>query len=100
MLFKKAIKLVASEEDENLIEKIASRAIKLIPNKYNHLSLVTDITIVHLNSAALNLEVLLTCNDFHLAHDINGIENDLDSRTGLLRGYFNPRCSKERRNEA
>ena len=99
MLFGKSIKRAASKEDKSLIDKIAVRVSKLIPNKYNRLVLVADITAVHLNSTELNLEALLTCNDSNLAHDIHGMIKDFDYRTGRLRGYFNPRCSKERRNE-
>lgn len=82
----------ASTEDIINIEKIADRAEKLTTVK-DRLNLTMDITACHLNGCALNLEKLLSADDFNFLHDLYGISNNLDRTTGKLMNCFLPRCS-------
>lgn len=89
-----AIKLTATREDADLIEKIAIRAIALSAAhgvKRDLLSIEMDLTACHLNGTPLRLDALLAADDFNLAHDVFGIERHLDRTTGRLKGFFLPR---------
>ena len=83
-------------KEENLtIHKIAVRAITLIP-KIRLMDVEMDISAVHLRKT-LDLDKLLSFDDFNFAHDIVGICNSINRVMGVwgdLRNCFLPRCSK------
>ena len=81
-----------TREDEKLINIIVKRAVR----KYEVDAMDTrmDITATHLNGCPLDLEKLLTFDDFNFAHDIFGIAKHIDRTTGELTHFFLPRCAK------
>lgn len=45
---------------------------------------------VHLNGTPLDLDGLLKANDFEFSHDVFGIMEHIDIKTGKLTGGFEP----------
>jgi hypothetical protein len=80
-----------TDEEVAIISKIAQRAEKLL--KRDYISVSMDITATHANGTKLDLEKLLNFDNFNFTHDIAGIENHLDRKTGKLDNRFMPRCS-------
>ena len=87
----KQINFDATKEDAKIIEKIVNRA----GNEFDAPFLQThmDITATHLNGNPLRLADLLAADKFNFAHDVIGIANHLDRKTGKLRNCFVPRFS-------
>ncbi|MFN3169268.1 MAG: hypothetical protein ACE37E_01085 [Hyphomicrobiales bacterium] len=56
-------------------------------------TLWTDLTAVHANGTRLDLQKLLDADDGTLAHDVFGINANIDRETGKLDGFFVPRCA-------
>jgi len=87
------IKWDATQEEMTLIKKIAKRG--FCRQLYaDILSLSMDISATHLNGCPLKLEELLAADDFNFFHDIYGIHNNLDRKTGQLKNCFLPRFAK------
>lgn len=91
---------VVTRDEALLINKIVDRARELY-KKYHPdypapdaLELNMDITACHANGCPLNLEKLLGFPDFDFAHDVFGIQEHLNRRTGGLMDCFLPRCSR------
>lgn len=82
----------ASLEEKKKIGKIAKRAVEFNP-KLDHLDTTMDLTACHLNGTPLNLDRMLTSDEFNLMHDIMGINRHLDRGTGKITGGFLPRYS-------
>jgi hypothetical protein len=81
-----------TDHDLDLIGEIAKRACKI----YSELDMTTtmmDLISVHQNGNPLQLESLLEASKEEFCHDIAGIYNHLDRRTGKLGGCFSPRYS-------
>lgn len=74
------------------ISKIAKRAAALGVTEAP-LDLEMDITAVHVNTNALDLEKLMNFPDADFLHDIYGIAWFVDRGTGELTDFFSPRCS-------
>lgn len=95
--FTKILKIV-SIEDQQLITKIAKRAIKYyklhFKKKIDLHELEMDLIAVHGHCCKLNLNKLLEFDDFNFAHDINGIKNSIDRRTIELKNCFLPLCAR------
>jgi hypothetical protein len=87
------LKLRLANEEFNLIRLIARRACCASPEDFELTYLMMDITVVHLNSVQLDLEKLLTAPPVTFAHDICGIVNNLDRKTGELLNCFLPKCT-------
>jgi hypothetical protein len=90
-----------SKEDHDIIVTIAERYIYLlktadipIPKK---LDLIMDIEAVHNNGCPLNLDDLLNASDDDFAHDLIGIQVNLNRKTGKLENCFVPRYNKKER---
>lgn len=83
-----------SKEDDILISSIVKRVHKLHPDTFNHMDLMMDITACHCNGNELDLEKLLSADDFNFNHDIFGISRHISRTTGKLLYCFVPRCSK------
>lgn len=89
-----------SKEDFELIEKITQRAVEFL-NRVGRTDitkrdLIMDLTAAHANGSPLALGELLTASNQDFTHDVFGIVNHLDRRTGALTegGIFNPRYRK------
>ncbi|PKN20403.1 MAG: hypothetical protein CVU71_01020 [Deltaproteobacteria bacterium HGW-Deltaproteobacteria-6] len=84
------IKWNATQDDMELIQKIAKRGFcrKLYADA---LALSMDIAATHLNGCPLKLKEWLKADDFNFFHDIYGIYNNLDRKTGRLKNCFLPR---------
>ncbi|MBF0402080.1 MAG: hypothetical protein HQL90_15115 [Magnetococcales bacterium] len=78
-----------SEEDNELIRQIATRAHAMNPD-IGELMYRLDIRIVHANGLPLRLADLLAADDMNFAHDVGGICRNMDKTTGRL-GNFVPR---------
>lgn len=76
----------------SLIRQIVARA-KELGFKRDPIDLGLDIVATHCNGCPLELGKLLSAPDSDFSHDIAGIINNLDRRTGKLQHFFDPRCS-------
>lgn len=91
-----------SKKDAKLIDTIVDRAIALcIREKIpvgDRLNIEMDITAVHRNGNALDLERLLAAKDPDFGHDVFGISRYIDRDTGALTDHFRPRFSRIKSN--
>jgi hypothetical protein len=80
-----AINWNISRTEFDLIEKIARRALALIPNYPDgQRTLIMDIQACHCNGCPLDLVALLTANHHEFLHEICGIRKAINRRTGKL----------------
>jgi len=94
---KRHIRFSATDEERELIRRIASRVECLtgMNNPEELLSLSMDLAATHKNGCPLDLERLAGFDDFNLMHDVIGIHTHLDRATGRLTGHFLPRCARK-----
>ena len=78
--------------DSIYISKITNRVISMYP-ALSKLSVEMDITAAHLASP-LDLDRFLEFEDLDFYHDICGIRENIDRRTGELKNCFLPRCAR------
>ncbi len=91
----KAINWDVTLEDARTINKIVKRAWKeMEPHYKDPLDLNMDITAIHANGNPLRLKDLLAADDFNFFHDLFGIKEHLDRKTGKLKDFFSPRFSR------
>lgn len=84
-----------SIEDGNLIQQIADRFKLAHPDDSRPaLFLQMDITACHCNGTPLKLAELLAAEEFDFNHDVIGICNHIDRRTGKLKDCSLPRFAK------
>lgn len=83
-----------TKKESRLIEQIVDRVLETWGNGFNRRDITMDITATHTNGCPLRLEELLKFDRFNFAHDIMGISNCIDRRTGKLLHNFLPRCSR------
>lgn len=57
-------------------------------------AIVVDLTLCHVNGCPLNLDKFLDAPEFDFMHDIVGIRDKLDRKTGALNDCFLPRCAR------
>lgn len=81
-----------STSDRELVKRIAQRAVRDLDCEFIDISM--SITAVHLNDVRLDLNKLLDFDDFNFAHDINGIDANINKNTGKLANSFLPRCTE------
>lgn len=81
-----------SSTEARIISKIAQRSCECFPEG-DRMTFEMDLTAVHANGCQLRLEELLTADDFNFRHDVAGIYNHLDRKTGKLKDCFSPRYS-------
>lgn len=55
-----------------------------------------DLAATHANGCKLDLDKLLAFDNFNFAHDVFGIREHLDRKTGKLKDFFLPRCAQPR----
>ena len=90
------ISFQTSARDRLIINKIVKRAIKMAKTldiEYEKQDCDMDITACHANGNPLRLQEMLDANDFNFCHDVFGIRNCLNRRTGKLMHMFSPRFS-------
>lgn len=89
----KHIKLnwAVSPQVESLVTAIVARAVKDSPIKIDRMSLEMDLIAAHNNGCPLRFEDLLEAKPFDFAHDIVGIQRNMNRRTGKLENCFLPR---------
>lgn len=74
-----------TEDEAEIIEKIAARAVKGAAKhgiKLDQVSTEMDVTATHANGCPLRLQELLEADEFNFSHDIVGITNNIDRTTG------------------
>lgn len=54
-----------------------------------------DIVATHANGTPLRFRALAEADDFNLLHDLVGIAEHIDRRTGKLTGHFRPRYARK-----
>lgn len=84
------MKLIASEYERSIIDKIVVRATNVAPS-YARLTCAMDITACHLNGMTLDLQRLADADEHDFVHDIYGIHRHIDRETGKLTNCFVPR---------
>ena len=80
--------------DNQIISEIADRAFDIYENigvKTKKIHIVMDLTMTHENGCPLRLFDLLKADDFNFAHDIGGINRNLNHETYQLDNCFIPR---------
>lgn len=81
-------------KDEKLtIMKIAERAEEKGLLLFDRLSLIMDIEVAH-SEFNLRLVDLLEADDYNFAHDIVGIQNNIDRENKKIINFFVPRFAK------
>lgn len=83
-----------TKQESAIIHQIAQRAVKMAKEagvEYDTLDAEMDVTAVHANGNPLRLEEFLSADNFNFAHDAFGIRNNLNRKTGRLKGLFSPR---------
>jgi len=84
------IKFDATAEEYETITHICDRVGWIGRGKFD---LAMDIAATHRNGCELDLDKLLNFPEFDFYHDIQGIREHIDRKTGKLRDFFLPRCS-------
>lgn len=80
-----------TQREANQILQIADAVKpKLGSIAYDKRDLVMDLTACHANGCPLDFDAMITAPDFDLIHDILGIRNHLNRRTGKLMNHFWP----------
>jgi len=93
----KIIKWASKKEETELIQKIVQRALKYwerLGLDMNRSNLEMDISACHANGCPLELQKLLDADDFNFIHDIAGIMQHINRKTGKLKKLFLPRFAK------
>jgi len=80
-------------EIEGLIADRATAMAERAGARYPKIDALMDIDACHSNGCPLKLRELLATNDFNFAHDIFGIRQHINRRTGDLEDCFLPRYS-------
>lgn len=92
------INWTASKEDRRKIEAIVDRFLAVAGRDgygaWGRRGLVMDLTGVHLNSMALNLDRLFASSEIDLLYDVTGISNHLNRDSYELERGFVPRCNR------
>lgn len=81
------------KEEMLTIVEIAKRAEKLDLLHYDRMSLIMDIEAAH-EQFGLKLDEFLKADDLDFAHDIVGIQQNIDRRTKTIGNLFLPRFAK------
>lgn len=95
MKTKTRVSFEISDSDFQLVREIVERAAKKRPEhfgkKRERLDLEMDLVATHANGNPMDFKRLLEADDFNFGHDVYGILNHLDRRTGQLTRCFLPR---------
>ena len=85
--------VIMKDKDFEIIEDIVDRAEKNGLLKFNRISLLMDLDCVN-NNIGLRLKNFLNADDFNFAHDIYGIQTNLNRETEELENFLLPRFAK------
>lgn len=81
--------------ERDLFERIATRAELLAKRQgtrnFDRVACIMDLTACHANGCRLDLDRLISADDFNFSHDIAGIGRHLNRETGQLEDHFLPR---------
>lgn len=98
---KKQVSFETTEVENKAIRKITKRVArirrdavkaKLLPESFDDVTtIVMDVVAAHCNGCPLKLEDLLDASDFNFIHDVFGINEHMDRKTGRLLHHFLPR---------
>src|ERR1700719_2584349 len=86
-----------SKQEHNVIVEIATRAAAIARNweiEYPLHEIVMDLTAVHANGCKLRLTELSSAEQFDFTHDVFGIRQHIDRKTGQLTDRFLPRYAE------
>lgn len=96
------VKFTANKDERYLIwlivNKIQADYKRIFGRKMNSQTLQClqmDIEAYHCNDTRLRLDELANSSTFNIAHDVFGIHNNIDRRSGKIRGLFLPRFVKK-----
>lgn len=81
-----------SEEDSQIIHKIAKRTVKQFIKEIDLLTVDMSVGACHISNP-LKLQELLEADDFNFVHDVTGIIRHINRQTGKLENCFLPRFS-------
>ena len=78
--------------DKKLLTEIKNRIINLPLREFAPDEYITYLKAAHTKATALDFKKLLDADDFNFVHDVFGIRNNLDLKTGKFKRCFLPRC--------
>ena len=86
---------LATKEDVEKIMRIVRRLDDLgcVEEESNPMSVHMDIQACHTHGCPLDLDGLLDANPSDFGHDVWGIHQNIDRKTGKLLNCFVPRCA-------
>ena len=82
-----------SKDEKLLIMKIAERADEMDLLLFDRMSLIMDIEVAHAE-VGLRLDDFLNADDLNFAHDVVGIQQNVDRQSKKLQNLFLPRFAK------
>jgi len=85
-----------TKKEAETVGAIARRASHLasgLDTRYDTQEAWMDVSAAHANGCPLDLAKLLAADNFDFVHDVFGIRNHIDRRTGKLDNCFLPRCA-------
>ena len=96
------VKFRTTLEEEQLLQDILDRAEGFYKSynrkgerlKLDRLEMEMDLVATHSNGCPLNFRSLINFDDFNFFHDLVGIQNNINRKTGKLDNHFLPRCAK------
>jgi hypothetical protein len=91
----KPVSFKATKKETEAMSLIVKRAISLSIVRGKPLDLLMDLSAVNANGCPLDLDRLLKADDFNFAHDIHGIQFNLNRRTGKMDNCFVPRFARK-----
>lgn len=72
----------ADHTNDDIIDKIADRAVKIFGG--DKINFLMDLHAVEIGGCLMDMQKLLDADDFNFAHDVAGINQNLDHETGEL----------------
>ncbi len=78
-------------EVEGQIMRRAAKMVERLGTHYPNMDIIMDVDACHSNGCPLQLQALLDAEDHDFAHDIFGIRQHINRRTGQLMNCFLPR---------
>lgn len=91
-----SINFVMNDTERHYFKKIADRMRAICDANdivYECSDCIMDVAACHLNGNSLKLKELLTAPDFDFIHDVMGIRQHINRKTGQLENCFVPRFS-------
>lgn len=88
-----------TKKEMEVVKKICDRGQAFVKDMatrpYDRMDMEMDLIACHANGCPLDFVKLLKADDFNLMHDIFGIRDHISRKTGKLKNYFLPRCTKQ-----